>query len=125
MVKAGLSTPVVPNADLRAVLWYMIDRKRIADEAEVQVAYIGNCPVPANVVEVAAAIRAAHGSSALAEFDAARAALDRIAAEALGLTDEELEYIATSVSRGPVPVANSAYVGTSGPSCSGVPGQRG
>ncbi len=46
-------------------------------------------------VVVAAAIRAAHGSSALAEFDAARAALDRIAAEALGLTDEQLEYIAT------------------------------
>ena len=93
--EGGAFQLVVPNADLRAVLWYMIDRKRLADEAEVQVAYIGNCPVPANVVEVAAAIRAAHGSSALAEFDAARAALDRIAAEALGLTDEQLEYIAT------------------------------
>lgn len=93
--EGGAFQLVVPNADLRAVLWYMIDRKRLADDTEVQVAYIGTCPVPANVVEVAAAIRAAHGSSALAEFDAARTALDRIAADALGLTGEQLEYIAT------------------------------
>lgn len=92
--EGGAFQLVVPNADLRAVLWYMIDRKRLADDADVPMTYIGNCPVSANVVEVAAAIRAAHGSSAQAEFDAARVALDRIAASALGLTDEQLEYIA-------------------------------
>ena len=92
--EGGAFQLVVPNADLRAVLWYMIDRKRLADDAEVPVTYIGNCPVPANVAEVAAAIRAAHGSSAQGEFDAVRIALDRIAAGALGLTDEQLEYIA-------------------------------
>lgn len=92
--EGGAFQLVVPDADLRAVLWYMIDRKRLADDAEVPMTYIGNCPVPANVAEVAAAIRAAHGSSAQGEFDAARMALDRIAAGALGLTDEQLEYIA-------------------------------
>mgnify|MGYP000072928856 CR=1 FL=1 len=83
----------VPNADLRAVLWYMIDRKRLADDAEVPVAYVGACTVPANIPEVAAAIRAAHGSSAQGEFDAARDELDRLAAEALDLTAEQLAYI--------------------------------
>jgi len=93
--EGGAFQLVVPNADLRAVLWYMIDRKRLADDADVPVAYIGNCPVPANIVEVAAAIRAAHGSSAQGEFDAARSVLDGIAAQALGLTAEQLEYICT------------------------------
>ncbi len=83
----------VPNADLRAVLWYMIDRTRLADDAEVPVAYVGACPVPANIGEVGSAIRAAHESSAQSEFDAARDALDRIAATALDLTEDQLAYI--------------------------------
>lgn len=83
----------VPTADLRAVLWYMIDRKRLAEDAEVPVAYIGACPVPGNIAEVAAAIRSAHGSSAQGEFDSARDELDRIAAEALDLSTEQLAYI--------------------------------
>jgi len=91
--EGGAFQLVVPNADLRAVLWYMIDRKRLEDDAEVLVAYIGACPVPANIADVAVAIRAAHGSSAQGEFDAARDELDRIAASALDLNDEQLAYI--------------------------------
>tara|TARA_B100001105_G_scaffold248670_1_gene234684 strand:- start:1515 stop:2750 length:1236 start_codon:yes stop_codon:yes gene_type:complete len=84
----------VPNPDLRAVLWYLIDRKRLADDAEVPVAYIASCPVPANVSDVAAAVRTALASSAQGEFDEARSTLDKIAADALGLSNEELDYIA-------------------------------
>lgn len=91
--EGGAFQLVVPNADLRAVLWYMIDRKRLADEAEVPVAYVGACLVPANIGEVGSAIRAAHESSAQSEFDAARDALDCIAATALDLTEDQLAYI--------------------------------
>ena len=91
--EGGAFQLLVLNSDLRAVLWYMIDRKRLAEDTEVPVAYIGMCPVPANLAEVAAAIRAAHGSSAQGEFDAAREDLDRIAAEALDLTPDQLAYI--------------------------------
>jgi len=99
--EGGAFQLVVPNADLRAILWYMIDRKRLADDAEVAVAFIGNCSVPSNVAEAATAIRAAHGSSAQGEFDAARTVLDAVAAEALGLTIEQLAYISKRFTEDP------------------------
>jgi len=89
----GAFEMLIPNADLRAVLWYMIDRKRLADGADVPVAFVGNCQVPTNIGPAATAIREAYQSSATAEFEAARAAIDQIAARALGISDAELAYI--------------------------------
>lgn len=89
----GAFEMLVPNPDLRAVLWYMIDRKRRADEAEVPVAFVGNCTVPVDIGPAAAAIREAYRSSAATEFEDARAVIDKVAAEALGLDEEELAYI--------------------------------
>lgn len=99
MTEAGLTGDnggfhvLVPNADLRAVLWYMIDRKRLADETDVPVAFVGNCQVPTDIGPAATAIREAYASSAATEFEVARAAIDQIAAKALGISDEELAYI--------------------------------
>jgi hypothetical protein len=89
----GAFEMTIPSADLRAVLWYMIDRKRLADGADVPVSFIGNCQVPTNIGPVATAIREAYKSSAMAEFEAVRAEIDQIASRALGLSDEELAYI--------------------------------
>lgn len=83
----------IPNADLRAILWYMIDRKRLADGADVPLSFIGNCQIPTDTGPPATAIREAYGSSAATEFENARAAIDCIAARALGLSDDELSYI--------------------------------
>lgn len=91
----------IPNADLRAILWYMIDRKRKADDAEVPVSYIGNCLIPADPSSSADAISDAYGSSASAEFEDARAVIDRIAARALGISDEELAYISERLETDP------------------------
>jgi len=84
---------VVPNADLRAVVWYMLDRKRQADEVDVPVSFIGSCPIPIDIGPAASAIRDAYASSATDQFEEARANLDSLAARALGLSDEELAYI--------------------------------
>ena len=89
----GAFEMMVPNADLRAILWYLIDRKRLADGADVPIAFIASCQVPSNVGPAASAIREAYQSSAAGEFEAARAAIDQIAARALGISDEELSYI--------------------------------
>lgn len=89
----GAFEMLVPNADLRAVLWYMIDRKRLADGSDVPVAYVGNCQVPTNLGPAASAIRDAYESSAAVEFEAARARIDQVASRRLGLSDEELAYI--------------------------------
>lgn len=83
----------VPNPELRSVLWYMIDRKRLKDNSEVPVSYIGNCPIPNEISPVAAAIDEAYESSATAEFEEARRNIDQIASRALGISDEELVYI--------------------------------
>ena len=83
----------VPNADLRAVIWYMLDRKRQVDEADVPVSFVASCQVPTDLAAVASAIRDAYSSSATDQFEAARARLDVIAARALGISDEELAYI--------------------------------
>ena len=89
----GAFEMLVPNPDLRAVLWYMIDRKRLAEGTDVPVAFVGNCQIPIDVGPAATAIREAYESSAATEFEAARAVIDQIAAQALGISDEELAYI--------------------------------
>jgi len=89
----GAFEMIVPNADLRAVLWYMIDRKRLADGSDVPVAFVGNCQIPSSIAPVATAIREAYQSSAASEFDDARARIDQVASRALGISDEELAYI--------------------------------
>lgn len=89
----GAFEMIVPNADLRAVLWYMIDRKRLAEGSDVPVAFVGNCQIPSSIASVATAIREAYQSSAASEFDDARARIDQVASRALGISDEELAYI--------------------------------
>jgi hypothetical protein len=83
----------IPNADLRAVIWYMLDRKRQVDEADVPVSFIASCQVPTDLAAVASAVRDAYSSSATDQFEAARARLDVISSRALGISDEELAYI--------------------------------
>ncbi|MDM0002708.1 hypothetical protein QTI24_29190 [Variovorax sp. J22P240] len=82
----------VPNADLRAVIWYQLDRK-INDGEEVQPSSIGALKIPAEPAAVAAIIRDVHGSDAAEAFETARRTLDAIAARLLGLSDDDLAYI--------------------------------
>ena len=89
----GAFEMLIPNADLRAVLWYMIDRKRLADGSDVPVAFVGNCQIPTNAGPAAAAIREAYQSSAATEFEEARTVMDQVASRALGISEEELAYI--------------------------------
>lgn len=89
---AGAFILDVPNADVRATLWYQIDKKIAAGE-EVPIASLGMLKIPKDPAAVAAVIRSVSDSNAAEAFEAARGRLDDIAARLLNLSDDELTYI--------------------------------
>jgi hypothetical protein len=84
----------IPNPDLRAILWYLVEKVQVDGGAEITMPFFGNCKIPiSRTGEVAAAIRAAHEATATEQFEIARTNLDELCASMLGLTDPQLAHI--------------------------------
>lgn len=83
---------VVPNEDLRAVLWYLVHRLQ-QQKDEVPLQALHTLKVPDEPSRAAALIRQVLTSDAAEDFEQSRQALDAFAAQALGLTDDELSFI--------------------------------
>ncbi|MES2784742.1 MAG: N-6 DNA methylase [Pseudomonadota bacterium] len=101
----------VPNAALRAVLWYRL-HQRLIDGEEVSSSHIQAIKIPVNADPIAALIVAVRSSDVAHAFEEARHHLDDVAAQMLGLTDGDLAYLQERFITDPIPFPDSPDVGT-------------
>ncbi len=82
----------VPNAALRAILWYRL-HQRLMEGEEVSSSHVQAIKIPVNPEAIAAQIVAVRSSDVAHAFEQARHHLDDVAAQMLGLTDGDLAYL--------------------------------
>ena len=85
---------IVPNTDVREILWYLIEVGSNGNTVELPLRFIGECQIPIdNIPAIAEAIRAVRLGNTAEEFEASRIAIDTLSARLLGLSDDDLRHI--------------------------------